>query len=121
MNFFEPKLKLFCSQSTKVEEQCSLNDLLKMYMCVKTISKNLDDYDHIKLITEEEPLQVIVRITMSSANFLSCLTKQVFLNKVDFEERPIYRNIIGKLLLNHQNANDFFANEANKLAIGKRY
>ena len=69
MNFFEPKLKLFCSQSTKVEEQCSLNDLLKMYMCVKTISKNLDDYDHIKLITEEEPLQVIVRITMSSAQF----------------------------------------------------
>lgn len=36
--------------------------------------------------------------------------------KVDFEERPVYRNIIGKLLLNHQNANDFFTHEANKLA-----
>lgn len=45
--------------SSKIDEQCSLNDLLKMYLSVKTISKSLDDYDHIKLITEEEPLQVI--------------------------------------------------------------
>ena len=41
-----------------MEEQCSLSDLLKMYFSVKSISKNLDDYDHIKLITEEDPLQV---------------------------------------------------------------
>ncbi len=58
-----------------------------MYFSVKTISKNLDDYDHIKLITEEEPL------------------------RVDFEERPVYRNIIGKLLINNQNTTSFISSE----------
>ena len=42
----------------KMDENCSLNDLLKMYFSVKIISKNLDDYDHIKLITEQDPLLV---------------------------------------------------------------
>jgi len=61
-----------------------------MYLSVKTISKSLDDYDHIKLITEEEPLQV------------------------DFEERPVYRNIIGKLLLNNKNPNSFFSDQVHR-------
>jgi hypothetical protein len=42
----------------KSDENCSLNDMLKMYLSVKSITKNLDDYDHIKLITEQDPLQV---------------------------------------------------------------
>lgn len=42
-----------------MDENCSLNDLLKMYFSVKIISKNLDDYDHIKLITEQDPLLVL--------------------------------------------------------------
>ncbi|CAF1004897.1 unnamed protein product [Brachionus calyciflorus] len=69
----------------KSEEKCSLSDLLSLYFSVKNISKNLDDYDHIKLIAEQDPL------------------------KVKFEERPIYRNLIGKLILNQ--SNNEFSNE----------
>jgi hypothetical protein len=47
-----------------------------MYFSVKNITNSLDDYDHIKLITEQDPLQV------------------------KFEEKAIFRNLIGKLLLN---------------------
>ncbi len=49
-----------------------------MYFSVKNISKKLDDYDHIKLITEQDPLQV------------------------NFDEKPTYRKLIGKLLINQQ-------------------
>lgn len=47
----------------------------------------MDDYDHIKLITEQEPLQV------------------------KYEERPIYRNLIGKLVLNHETEEKASKNE----------
>lgn len=67
--------------SYKSEEKCSLNDLLNLYFSVKTISKSLDDYNHIKLIAEQDPVQV------------------------KFEERPIYRNLIGKLMLNQIQSN----------------
>ena len=53
-----------------------------MYFSVKNISKKLDDYNHIKLVTEQDPLQV------------------------DFDEKPVYRNLIGKLLLNSNSALD---------------
>lgn len=84
-----------------------------MYLSVKTISKSLDDYDHIKLITEEEPLQVslIVLLNLNKYQCIQCF-KTV---KVNFEERPVYRSVIGKLLLNHLHANEFFANESQKL------
>ena len=41
---------------------------MKMYFSVKSISKNLDDYDHIKLITEEDPLQVKKIFLISKEN-----------------------------------------------------
>lgn len=55
--------------------------MLNLYFSVKTISKSLDDYNHIKLIAEQDPVQV------------------------KFEERPIYRNLIGKLMLNQISSN----------------
>jgi hypothetical protein len=35
--------------------------MLKIYFTVKTVSKGFDDYDHIKMITEQDPLQVELR------------------------------------------------------------
>lgn len=82
----------------KSEERCSLNDVLKLYFSVKTISKSLDDYDHIKLITEQDPLQVL-HLAIHGDRLVICKTLNN--RKVKFEERPIYRNLIGKLLLNN--------------------
>jgi hypothetical protein len=61
-----------------------------MYFSVKTISKSLEDYDHIKLVTEQEPLQV------------------------KFEEKPIYRQLIGKLIINHEVVETSLSNAASE-------